>query len=514
MQLWKNLRYNVSAPFLNLTVQERFLQILRLVTASFALAFAIALLVGPLLTNWMYIARINCAHLDVAYGLYKSLRSSVSLSSTVLTESGAGNFPVDSSLTNSEIALLTQYAESQVANAPQYIITSLWSWCYGNYNETEYTDKHGNIKTKKQEIALVCSRTTGRYVFDYRDELKSIGLTSILAYAYQSSDYDDAGYNASVRRRHSQYKMVPNSIIFSGISQCILLVFTFIMYSNRGPEKSISKLPSMLLNFVALLSLASFISVAIGAGIITRMMIVIRKELSANLGDFGISVHMGTKWFSLLWLCTAFSLISTLSWTMPLWCANPSDLDEEYEEEFTFGTNNRNISGNRKTKMFSKLSMTGMMRHNQNEGKGLIDEIEHSEDSDSDEAQDHKEEELRRLGEKLSRNQSVRRINTRSNNPRTEPMITETAAKDILYNDSSNQEYNNYPLQSLPHYREETYDGYALNKAPSMMKSSNSLANLKAGSAASPRRESMAESYLNDDEVEYLDNVNFLNQYK
>ena len=59
--------------------------------------------------------------------------------------SGTGN-----SLTTSEIKLITEYAETQVAGSPQYCISSLWTWCYGNYETYTVVGKDGEIHTKRK----------------------------------------------------------------------------------------------------------------------------------------------------------------------------------------------------------------------------------------------------------------------------------------------------------------------------------------------------------------------------
>lgn len=339
----KNKLGGLLLPFENLSKQTRILQIFRLFSAFCALVFIIFTMVSPFISEKAYLARINCAHLDVSYGLYKSLRNSVSLTSTILDDSNTNAFPVDSSLTNSEISILTEYAESQVASAPQYIITTLWSWCYGNYNTTQITGKDGRTRYIHHDDTLSCSKggpNGDGYVFDYRQQLESIGLNSILAYAFQTTKYDDESYSNLVQSRHQKYLLVVPALTFAGATQLILLVLTLIIYSNRKGEPDLSKVPSFLLHIMALISMASFLSLGVGSGIITRLLVSIRSEVKGSLGDFGVSLQLGNAWFLLLWFCFSFGLLSMLSWVFPLWCANPvDDLDDEtynfdYEDNF------------------------------------------------------------------------------------------------------------------------------------------------------------------------------------
>lgn len=640
MLSWRNLRYHILTPFKNLTVQERILQTLRLFAACSTIAYTIALLGAPFLSNKIYLSRIDCAHLDVAYGLYKSLRNSVTVSPEVFEESGAAAFPVDSTLTNSEITLLSQYAESQVASAPQFIVTSLWSWCYGNYDSTQYYNKYGEMKVKKHNVVMVCSDIPTEYVFNYREELQQIGLSSILAYAYQSANYEDEHYTDVVKLRHHRYNLVAAALTFCGASQLILLILMVIMYQTRGKEKDLSKHPQILNHLVALTSVASCISVCVGTGIIFTMLKQIQSEIAENLGDFGVTFHLGKAWFALLWLCTSFSVVSMLLWVLPLWCANPTDdYEEDLEVDFVYHGAERTVHPRKSRMMFKKPSMNeltkelsespvddvrvenrdeikelkqaksrrslydgklnfmvrmGSKKSNNLEGRGLMSDNEANENSSSDENDaakdlysssqrlnqlfqtgiqldyiDKKEEELRKLGESISTNHPVRRTKSRVKRNQDDQEVPQDQAKDLLYNDVSIQQYSNYPTNDFLHYREETYDGYkegetilsrkgtslsrnkmsSSNLTDSQMNTESSrttntdmnsptagneaqfyqvldsnplshhplqarkLQNPKAQLNVNENRLSTAGSFLNDDELQYLDSNNFIGKY-
>lgn len=106
--------YNITLPFKNLNKEDRIIQLCRLFTCLIAIVCCLACIVAPRVTNTTYAARINCSHLDVANGLYESLRNSVTqvFTPAIFNDqmSGTGN-----SLTTSEIKLITEYAETQVA---------------------------------------------------------------------------------------------------------------------------------------------------------------------------------------------------------------------------------------------------------------------------------------------------------------------------------------------------------------------------------------------------------------
>lgn len=516
-----NIGYHILLPFRNLTTQARFLQIIRLFTCVATLSLIIAALIGSLASRNIYIARINCARLDVANGLYNTLRNSVSLSSNILGDGEDSVLPVDSSLTNSEISVLTSYAESQVANAPQYIITSLWSWCYGNYNITQHVDKHGVTHIEKHNDVLTCSKSTKRYIFDYKEELESIGLESILAYAYQSSDLDDKKYEKTIARRNSKYKLLPSGLIFAASSQLVVLIFGYVLYSNRGPEKDLNKFPVFVMNIIALISVASFLSLAISGGLITNLLIQVRDEILSNLGDYGIALHFGTIWFLLLWLSFIFSLLSAISWAFPLWCANPPDFDEdEYYDQIRYRSDNtdneeagmselnglrRNQSTSSKLNRFQKTgaNVSSGVQDFDTKNNNVVEETDFSDNEeyayDTDyvynDANNRKydaygaqnEDELRKLGETLSRKMSVRRLNRKLSRKSRKSYLPdenypafEDESRNLLYHDV-NINNSQYPMtESMAHhYREETFDGYVNSHKPTTSASTMSLGTSK-----------------------------------
>lgn len=529
--------------FLNLTPKERIIQFLRLFATCSVIAYGVSCLAVPWFTTSTYIARINCARLDVSYGLYKSLRNSVSQGPNPVDKTAAAGFPVDSSLTNLEILILTSYAEEQVANAPQYIITSLWSWCYGNYNTTKWEDSKGNTHYSKHDDTLICSKTSNNgNIFNYRQELETVGLQSILAYAFKSTSYDNLEYGELVKKRDLRYKLCPASIIFTVVSQFILLLGTIVLYSARGPERDLSKVSMIVLNAMALLAVGSAISITVGALVVTRMLIQIREEIALNLGDFGVSLHFGTAWFTLLWLTQAFSMLTMFSWAFPLWCANPEPFEEE--DEFVFRTKRRvssyvpqeyTVDTEMTDLEESKLNRFKRSLHLRNKSEALSTSPPSSPTHHhriSGLFQHHRplsyeekdEQELRKLGETLSRKVSVRRMNTKlSKQTVSNPfVIEEEETKDLLYGD--NRDHNAYP--DFPHhYREETYDGYGEEKRSRANTVDSTDAHRKErvfrhSSTTTPKTVTPVEildtdrhSYLNEDEANFLDNNNFINKF-
>lgn len=500
----------------SLSARERGLQITRLVTSFAVIVLIIAALVGSLLSKDIYISRINCAHLDVSYGLYKSLRNLVSTSPSILQqENSAGVYPMDSTLTNSEITVLTNYAEEQVANAAQYTYTSLWRWCYGNYNVSQVLGQNGKYTYKKHNDVVKCSNHAKEYVFDYRRELADIGLESILAYAYQTNTYDDDAYLNATESRHQKYKKVPGALIFTAVSQALLLILTYIVYLDRGDDPKVRKQQMFFMNFLALISMASFFAMAIGVGFMTHILIDAKLEVEQSLKDFGVTFHFGKVWFSLLWASFIFSLLSMSSWTLPLWCANPpEDMDEDMEaglpQNYKRSTNRRSGQGEH-------------LRRASNPHLNLVHEVHDYHDDplaqNTESDSFHRpierkptfttEEELRKLGESLSRSVSVRHLNRKPSGKKSYP--TFTPVTEDPFDSASLLEQDD---QDAHHYREETYDGYQnRQRYPQYGRKHdrNVLASLNT-QLQTTNDHTDANSFLDEDEIHFLDHNNFINK--
>lgn len=510
MLLWRNLVYNITLPFKNLNKEDRIIQLCRLFTCLIAIVCCLACIVAPRVTNTTYAARINCSHLDVANGLYESLRNSVTqvFTPAIFNDqmSGTGN-----SLTTSEIKLITEYAETQVAGSPQYCISSLWTWCYGNYETYTVVGKDGEIHIKKKNEVLTCTDKSS-YVFDYINQLESIGLEIILAYAYQSSTFTTTLYEKQVSSRNAKFQLAFNGIIFTCCAQFVILICIFVIYSNRGSSRDLSKIPSLVLHVVTLISLASSLSIIIGLAMITNLFIITRNEIKSKLGDFGVTFHMGSKWFLFLSLSAVFATLSLMSWVFPMWCANPLiSLTDQDDVVSFYEVPTRRTEFERHTDFRAKRSTAKFKSFEPNSGHGRnkIGNIFHN-PRHSAHQDDHHEEEMRKLGESLSKKSSVRR--TKSLGARKAELEEQGI---LLDNFTFKDEY--------PTIQEETYDGYssrsvsrsALDKV-SRKVSDKRQRHLIREVIKSPFDEedktdgiSPRNSYLEDDELQLLDNQMF-----
>lgn len=583
-------------------------------------------------------ARINCSHLDVSKGIYENLRSSVSSvnalndkgnSTTGFGDTGIeAQLPVDSSLTNSEISILSKYANEQVANAPQYLLASLWKWCVGNYNITEY-QKDGETKYRINDDLITCMADKNqRNLFNYRASFELNNMQGVLAYALKTSDYTDQAFMKDVEAQISHYKSVPICLMLAGIFDVIILISQYVLYSNRKGCRDLTSLPRFLLHIVTGLTVGGFILSAIAAGSITLLLRVLEHGINENFGSFGIHLQLGKPWFTLVWLAFGANFFLAFSWIIPTWCANPpeqeqfnenyysrsgdigkrvatrnmrstsvnsddpkhrmlyqsssgssgseTDLDSESEEssprETLFGRANSKTSKSSKSK--SKAKMT-----DPEDTFDLIDDLESyvSPFNDKNELEtrknpifqfdypDQEENKLRKLGETLSRNTSVRHLNQRLNKNKTNKRLESVDEFMMSKEEAQNFIYDHNSHSPLPHhYRVETFDGFgnpsrnitkpgpgpvatsptdennennpfSVNyhtSEPSIKKSnsipasssanianmnklnkSNSLQHTKSTSSKRAKESSIRDSsYLDDDEINYMESNPYINR--
>ncbi|EGW30666.1 uncharacterized protein SPAPADRAFT_62534, partial [Spathaspora passalidarum NRRL Y-27907] len=487
MVSWKNISYNLSSPFRNLTTQERVLQCIRLFCALSVVAYCLACVLAPLFNKSTYIARINCSQLDVSHGFFQLLRQSVAANSPDFSDQDTddeGDFNIDSGIagdtfSNSEIALLSQYAKKKVAGAPQYIIVTLWSWCSGNNQSTTPPSTENTSKIINYKDVLTCHKS--KDVFNYLQELEDIGLGAILAYAYNTNDYSTNKYLDKMEARHTRFKLVIPAIVFTCISQFVLLFMMLVIYTNRGGEPDLSKIPSWILHCMACISLASFISVFVCSVVITSLLANTRREISGSLASFGITFHFGPTWITLLYLGVAFALISMCAWVLPMWCANP----EAHEEEvFKFISSKENLVLEKPRKQRKNWRLAGIRIGTNPDHENLNSETHHDTRPalPVKEQEVKQEQELRKLGQSISKRPSVRQ---------TVPRCVRVSN----------------PFVASGAYQEEVYDGYASSGPPAVVEDMGRTGSLKNPFAdEQPSLNGRPFSFLADEEMQLLDN--------
>lgn len=566
---WKQrrLRYHVLRPFSNLLPGQQVLQLVRLGSAFVAVCLMVVLLGMRTSPTKSYLARINCSHLDVAYGLYKSLRSSISLSYV-------GNLLATLSLTDSEIAILTEYTQNQVASAPQYILLGYTQWCRVDY-ATDYAAwvvEHTNVTT-------VCLLYLLFNMFDYQSALLDNSLTIILAYAYELGYDNDSAYTLRVLARNKRFHITNVVLIVLLALQVVLLLAGFIVYSNRGPARNLLTIPKVTLNAIAVVSLLTALCMVNVVIFMYNDFLTTKKEIASGIGLFGITMSLGSVYFSLLFLAFGFTCLSMLSWVVPLWCANPPDDGYASDEEFHTTRDETHIdellpfvvkpyNALRQTRSDARLVDDPPRRHTTEMlqlSHGIKNPFTDTMDLLVLENMDsvppmtelsskvHSEWELRKLGEKMSRSVSVRRLNrAKPVRPQNYLVPEKKDTRSLLYTDTSFSNHQ-YP-QALP----KSMDAGELSRAASLTfdtklsrtrnllhrETSTDLSraasvssdappkglNIRAPAVEKPTSAFLgvpennsdnnsdsnisaddAVSVLNEDEMKYLDNNNFVN---
>ncbi|EGV62584.1 hypothetical protein CANTEDRAFT_109380 [Yamadazyma tenuis ATCC 10573] len=379
--------------------------------------------------------------------------------------------PIDTSLTNSEITILSEYAEEKVEHAPQYFVGSLWQFCVGYYNITESTDSSGDITYTTHNDRLVCTKDSSqRSVFNYRATMESYSMDGVLAYSLQSSQYTDAKYNRAVAQQLRRYKSVPISLVLTCIFSLSCTVFTYVLYSNRKGSRDLTNVPKFLLHGMAVASVTPFVAGAVSTCSITLLSRNLRSDINSSFGSFGITLQMGILWYTITCFGLGATILQMLSWIIPVWCANPPEENQSSESYYysRSGDIGKRFTSTVHLHTISSIPSTDprdtLLYASDSEASDLDDHSSIHETvasgKERDVFYDYKEEKennkLRKLGESLSRNTSVRHLNRKVIKRPTMTSIEEMSAADV-----KNAIYNSNEYSPLPHhYRVETFDGF------------------------------------------------------
>ncbi|OWB59799.1 hypothetical protein B5S29_g663 [[Candida] boidinii] len=346
---WNHLFFELKKPFVNLTPRAKILQRVRFLSLFTSIILVICLTGVQFASHNLYVARLDCTHVDVSNGLFKALKSSVN---SKLKSNDDSNRAVDSSdLTASEILILSKYTEEQVQNAPQFIYSNLMNWCFGSYesNLKQEGDSYSEEENDKKITFLQCTKKDNHYVFDYRGELSTIGLNIILSYAYGTTDSSssdeeaitsnseyipDKDYLTVLNIRRKLMSAVPSMFFFSIAINTVMIILGLVYYGNRGFAKDDHSMPGFIKHIFGVLSLVSFGLVLVAVTLTTAMTTNIRSTVKKELGDFGLSVHLGADWFSVAWVAVAVSTIAFLSWGGSFWCGRVEQRNYSKDENY------------------------------------------------------------------------------------------------------------------------------------------------------------------------------------
>lgn len=459
--------------------------------------------------------------------------------------------PIGTSMSDSEVDLLVQYISSKVANAPEYIDLGEKKWCYATMSGLEnytYLDE----LLFGTPLTVTCQAYETFKIFDYRAVLSDNNLNVIIAYAFQQGQGLSA-YNKNVKKRLSLLRAVS---IFIGVQiplHLILLISGLLAYRGRGSAQDLRTIPKITLNAIAAISLVAGLTVTIANVIFVQSMGVMEAEVHKHLESYGISIHLGTLYFTFHWLVVGCSASCMLVWAVPLWCGNPPESIqwEEYEGDFPAANKSGDLSRDtflikpysfdRTTQPKKKIKHSESRLFDESfeipdneEMVHMSDLLNPFENGDPDvpgelaphskvgSSRAHSEWELRALGEKMSRKVSVRKTG------RSKPLVLapKEDTRNLLYGDNpfSNHQYP----QALP--RSETLDlsrssnlllvpetETVPRSARTRVLLDNNLhtdsAKAKGGSSSSSRPDSVSDaSVLNDQEMVIMDQNNFINK--
>ncbi|KAG7193543.1 uncharacterized protein KQ657_000612 [Scheffersomyces spartinae] len=394
--------------------------------------------------------KINCSRLQVAEGLYNSLRNSVS--TTAYGEFGGGSeLPEDAALTDLEIDILASYTKQQVDHSSQFILVNLWTWCKGNYTTTrisggngENLGHKGRLKYQKNLVHIDClkvSYTTN--VLDYRAQMSQSGYDIIMAYALQSDFYSDTEYLKRTNLRKLRLKVVPSALIYSICANIVSLILTLVIYGSEKSMQGLENVPRFLFKLATIFAVSAFLAILVATVMAMSLLSSVASEVNNLLGDFNVSYSIKTVWIVLLWIAFILTLIHGLSWMLPTSCANPEATyeDDVFDEVYyvpkydNSRKSSKPLKGRTLSAIFSNANDSALTM-----GVGVADEKSKKlKNENTLHSDDEMDDELLKLGERLARQPSVRFLNPKrkkkkklmSNNEGE--MMNFNDTKDLLY---------------------------------------------------------------------------------
>lgn len=315
------------------STKDALIQCARLLSPIVTILVIGILMFLPQVDTHFYMAKLDCTHVDVSNGLFSALKSSLNDPVSIKSDT--------SSLSTSEILILSEYISEQVATAAQFLDTSMFGWCYGTYQSLEQFDSATNTfeLVSFEQVVVTCSGYDKDYVFDYRGQLSKTGLDIILAYAYGSDDTTtttanyvaDAGYTEELKSRQSKFRAASSMYYGCGLIEVLVLLIGYGHIIAKRKCKLDDHKTSVIFNVVAVSALfASGLAFA-STILLMFMMRDIRRNVKTELGNFGISLHCQPAWFVAAWIIVAISVVSAFSWGGPIWCATETPVDDAEE---------------------------------------------------------------------------------------------------------------------------------------------------------------------------------------
>lgn len=331
ISLWKYLKVTLG----HLNAFDKMMLWLRVITSVGIIVFVLVLTaISAASPNSLYLGRLDTSSANILQGLFDKLSSSVVSAKLSDINNGAG-------LTTAEILLLTRYVDSQVHDVPDYIKTGVYGWCSMKHASQELWQPDGTWKEEHNSTkAMTCHREGAQYLLNYRKLLDDLGLGIVLSYAYGYTyndgvlDHDNAEsakYNKFLAALSRRKVNMVNLLYVVAVLEVFILgsIVLYYMIRNR-PEQTMKT--KILLHSISLMKLLVFICSLVAVINFTILSINIRQKISNELDSFGFSYHLGTGWFTCLWIFAFFNIISCLVWTGFEWCITNNDPPVPAEE--------------------------------------------------------------------------------------------------------------------------------------------------------------------------------------
>lgn len=336
MILWTNIKFYGQLPFVNLSKRAKVIFLLRIVILLLTLILGSTLLGSK--ANHIPLYVLSTKQSDLAQGLFTALKQ---------LSDQSNNF-----MTTSELKLITNYIEDHIEDTPEQIRTGLNDWCYVKYYHPPFTfdsddpdyinDLEINDQIDMQNKTITC--TGNKFgLFNYRQQLASIGFNIILSYAY-SQDVDTTVDDATMRftsdPNYSNYLDSTDNLANTGVNllittiaiQILLFISTFFYYGMRGNEMDDLNISLWTKNYMAVLTFSDLVLSIFSFAILVVQLSKIQSSVSSQLGSYGINMTFGKVFISIsvTWLC--FTIILFCLWAGPVW--------------FSRSTNNKKIKNN------------------------------------------------------------------------------------------------------------------------------------------------------------------------
>lgn len=311
--------------------RKRLVLAVRLITFILITVVVVTLLAGLNSNSLIYIHGLRFSHLSVAKGLYKALANNANTIRDNTDPYGPG-------FTTSEIEILVEYTSDQFNEAPQFIVSSIWRFCYGTFDSLQLSNDNLDQKvgdTKMKNVRVLSCLSPPNYYFNYRSLLGQVGLTIILEYAYDG-DYDaNTDYQKLMASVLRVTRTFPNTLIFASATQLFIFCVMFVIYGVRFKQQQRkNQLATFLEHLNGILSLACMIAVWAGTLGLCIISFILKSKVESELGDFGITLHLGRVFFSLLWLLFAVVFFNFCAWGGVAWCTVPEeDFDPDDQRE-------------------------------------------------------------------------------------------------------------------------------------------------------------------------------------